>query len=106
MPRILRLIAARSGSGMVWSALANDAGIPRRTLEPYVRLLETLYLIDVLPAWSVNITSREVKQPKVFVLDTGLAASLAGLVPEALAMSPAGGRLGGLLVCRAVYSRC
>ena len=85
---------------MVWSALANDAGIPRRTLEPYVRLLETLYLIDVLPAWSVNITSREVKQPKVFVLDTGLAASLAGLVPEALAMSPAGGRLGGLLVSR------
>lgn len=42
LPRVLRLIAARSGSTMVWTSLANDAGIPRRTLDPYVKLLETL----------------------------------------------------------------
>ena len=41
LPRLLRFIAARSGSGMVWSSLAGDAGIPRTTLDPYVRLLET-----------------------------------------------------------------
>lgn len=52
LPRLLRLIAARSGSTMVWTALANDAGIPRRTLDPYVKLLETLLLVHVLPAWS------------------------------------------------------
>src|SRR5699024_3171391 len=76
LPRLLRLIAARSGSTMVWTALANDAGIPRRTLDPYVKLLETLFLVHVLPAWSVNLTSREVKQPKLFTLDSGLASSL------------------------------
>lgn len=102
LPRLLRFIAARSGSGMVWSALASDAGIPRTTLDPYVRLLDTLYLIHVLPAWTVNLTSREVKQPKVFLLDTGLAASLLGVTTDGLGPtvpnSPAGGLLEGLVV--------
>ncbi|MFT4215959.1 MAG: ATP-binding protein [Micropruina sp.] len=102
LPRLLRFIAARSGSGMVWSSLASDSGIPRTTLDPYVRLLETLFLIHVLPAWAVNFTTREVKQPKVFLLDTGLAASLLGVVPDALGPtvtnSPAGGLLEGLAV--------
>lgn len=102
LPRLLRLIAARSGSGMVWSSLAGDSGIPRSTLDPYVRLLETLFLIHVLPAWAVNFTSREMKQPKVFLLDTGLAASLLGVTSAGLGptvpSSPAGGLLEGLVV--------
>lgn len=97
LPRVLRLIAARSGSTMVWTSLANDAGIPRRTLDPYVKLLETLFLVHVLPAWAVNLTSREVKQPKVFPLDSGLAASLLGLTPQAL--GPTNPSAGGLLEC-------
>lgn len=97
LPRLLRFVAARSGTGMVWSALANDSGIPRTTLDPYVRLLETLFLIHVLPAWSVNLTSREVKQPKVFLLDSGLAASLLGATPEALAPTTPGNLAGNLL---------
>jgi hypothetical protein len=84
IPRLLRLIAARMGSTMVWTSLASDANIPRRTLDPYAALLETLYLTHTLPAWAVNLTSREVKQPKVFPVDSGLAASLLGTTPSAL----------------------
>lgn len=102
LPRLLRFIAARSGSGMVRSSLASDTGIPRTTLDPYIRLLETLFLIHVVPAWAVNLTSREMKQPKVFLLDTGLSASLLGVAPDGLAPtvpnSPAGGLLEGLAV--------
>lgn len=101
LPRLLRFLAARSGSGMVWNSLANDAAIPRTTLDPYIRLLETLFLIHVLPAWTTNLTSREIKQPKVFLLDTGLAASLMGVTSAALGPtvpnSPAGGLLEGLV---------
>lgn len=101
LPRLLKFIAARSGSGMVWSALANDSGIPRTTLDPYIRLLETLFLIHVLPAWSTNLTSREVKQSKVFILDSGLNASLLGVSPQSLAPtipnSPAGGIVEGFV---------
>lgn len=101
LPRVLRLIAARAGSGMVWSALASDVGIPRSTLDPYVKLLETLYLIHTVPAWAAKLTAREVKQPKVFVVDTGLAAALLGVTPDALGPtrpnSPAGGLLEGFV---------
>lgn len=97
LPRLLRLIAVRMGSTMVWSSLASDANIPRRTLDPYVALLETLYLTHTLPAWAVNLTSREVKQPKVFPVDTGLAASLLGTSPAAL--GPGSPLSGPLLEC-------
>ncbi|MFT3797748.1 ATP-binding protein [Microbacterium sp.] len=97
LPRLLRLIAARMGSTMVWSSLAADAGIPRRTLDPYIALLGTLYLTHVLPAWSTNLTSREVKQPKVFLVDSGLAASLVGATAEAL--TPGSALLGPLMEC-------
>ncbi len=97
LPRLLRFIAARAGSGMVWSSLAGDAGIPRTTLDPYVRLLETLFLVHTLPAWAVNLTSRGQKQPKVFLLDTGLAASLLGVSPAALGPTVTGSQAGGLL---------
>lgn len=97
LPRILRLIAARMGSAMVWTSLAADAAIPRRTLNPYVALLETLFLTHTLPAWSVNLTSRETKQPKVFLVDSGLAASLLGASRETL--GPTSGLVGALLEC-------
>lgn len=102
LPRLLKFVAARSGSGMVWSSLASDSGIPRTTLDPYIRLLETLFLIHVLPPWTVNLGLREMKQPKAFLLDTGLAARLLGVTAAALGPtvpnSPAGGLLEGLVV--------
>lgn len=97
LPRLLRLIAARMGSTMVWAGLAADAGIPRRTLDPYVALLGTLYLTHTLPAWAVNLTAREVKQPKVFPVDSGLAASLLG-VSDAIA-APGAALAGPMLEC-------
>lgn len=97
LPRLLRLIAARMGTTMVWTSLATDAGMPRRTLDPYIALLETLYLTHTLPAWGVNLTSREVKQPKVFPVDSGLAATLLGASPEAL--GPGATLAGALLEC-------
>jgi predicted AAA+ superfamily ATPase len=97
LPRLLRLIAARMGTTMVWSSLAADAGIPRRTLDPYVALLDTLYLTHTIPAWAVNLTSREVKQPKIFPVDSGLAASLLGLTTATL--GPTAALAGPLLEC-------
>ncbi|MGO2685195.1 ATP-binding protein [Microbacterium sp.] len=97
LPRLLRLVAARMGSTMVWSSLAADAGMPRRTLDPYTALLETLYLTHTLPAWEVNLTSRETKQPKVFPVDSGLAATLLGAAPSSL--GPGSALSGALLEC-------
>lgn len=76
LPRLLRLIAARNAGELNISALASDAGIPTRTLAPYLNLLETLYLIQRVPAWSTNLSKRVVSRPKSMLLDSGLAARL------------------------------
>jgi uncharacterized protein len=81
LPRLIRLLAARSASELNLSSLAADADIPVRTLPPYLDLLETLYLIDRIPAWSTNLSKRVVDRPKVLLLDSGLAARLVNVSP-------------------------
>lgn len=82
LPRLLRLLAARTSTELNQSNLAADADIPVRTLPPYLDLLQTLYLIDRLPAWSTNLSKRVVDRPRVFFLDTGLAARLTNLAAK------------------------
>jgi len=76
LPRLLRLIAARNAGELNIANLANDAGMPVRTLSPYLALLETLFLIQRVPAWSTNLSKRVVSRPKAMLFDTGLAARL------------------------------
>jgi len=76
LPRLLRLLAARNTGELNTANLANDAGMPVRTLSPYLALLETLFLIQRVPAWSTNLSKRVVSRPKAMLLDTGLAARL------------------------------
>ncbi len=60
-------------------------GLHRTTVNKYVELLEAVFLVHRLPAWSRNLTSRAVKHAKLHLTDTGLAASLLGVSPESLA---------------------
>ncbi len=76
LPRLLRLLAARTACELSLADLARDAGLGVRTLPAYLDLLETLFLIHRLPAWSTNLSQRQVSRPKVVVVDTGLAARL------------------------------
>lgn len=76
LPRLLRLLAARNAGELNTANLANDAGMPVRTLAPYLGLLETLFLVQTVPAWSTNLSKRVVSRSKTMLLDTGLAARL------------------------------
>jgi predicted AAA+ superfamily ATPase len=79
LPLILRVLAARNSGELNTADIARDTGIRTRTLTPHLELLETLYLIQRIPAWSTNLTKRAVSRPKISLLDTGLAARLVNL---------------------------
>jgi predicted AAA+ superfamily ATPase len=64
---------------------ANKSGLHRTTVTRYLELLEVVFLVHRLPAWSRNSTARVVRHPKLHLTDTGLAAALLGVSPEALA---------------------
>lgn len=97
LPHLLRLLAANTSGELVKARFAQDAGIPETSLQNYLNLLETLYLIQVLPAWGENLTKRVTGRPKVSLLDTGLAAHLNHVTPEAMAPGSVSTAAGGLL---------
>ena len=80
--RLLELLALRSGELFNASRLAGDLGLRRETAEHYVAVLERLFLVRRLPAWRRNPALRLVTAPKVHLLDSGLAATLAGLTVD------------------------
>jgi predicted AAA+ superfamily ATPase len=85
LPTLIRLLAANNSGELVKNRLANDAGIPAGSVDAYMNLLETLYLVHQIPAWGNNLTSRVVGRPKAALLDTGLAARLANVTAAAMA---------------------
>lgn len=86
MPRLLRSLAARTANELVVSAVHNDVGLGSiNTTSDYLAYLEMIRLVALLPAWSANLGARVKRRPKVYTTDTGLAASLLGKDPVALA---------------------
>ncbi|MDR1488915.1 MAG: ATP-binding protein [Desulfovibrio sp.] len=86
--RLLRLLGARSGTLHNQAELSRSAGMPASTLSRYIPLLEALFLIWFLPAWSSNLSKRQVKSPKLHVIDSGMACHLCGADAERLADDP------------------
>jgi len=76
MRTLLRLLAARSGQLLVASALGNDVRLSHRTVGRYLELLEEVFLIKRIPAWSRNLSTRAIGTPKVAMVDSGVAANL------------------------------
>ena len=73
---------------MNMAELSRSTAITHTTLRRYLSLLEAIFLLQSLPAWSTNSGKRLVKSPKIHLVDTGLAAQLTGDTdPDALAQS-------------------
>jgi predicted AAA+ superfamily ATPase len=78
LPNLLKLMATRSSGLLNLADVGRDAGLPHTTLTRYLALLETVFLVHRLPAWSPNLGQRLVKAPKLHIMDTGLACHLLG----------------------------
>jgi predicted AAA+ superfamily ATPase len=78
IPNILELIAGRVGGILNLSDISRVSGIPNTTLQRYYALLQHVFLIVHLPAWTPNLEGRVIKAPKVFINDTGLLCFLRG----------------------------
>ena len=79
LARLLELLALRSAELLNVSTLGDALGLGRETVERYITVLERLFLVRRLRAWHRNPSRRLVRSPKVHLIDSGLAATLAGL---------------------------
>ncbi|MBI4371608.1 MAG: ATP-binding protein [Elusimicrobia bacterium] len=88
----LKMCALRSAQVVNYDDLARDAGISPVTAKNWLSLLEDSFLIKLVPPYHTNRTKRLIKSPKLYFLDMGLCAHLAGWRdPEALRLGPLGG---------------
>lgn len=85
MPRILRLLASRSGSTLNVASLARDTGIPNTSLHRYLDLLKAIFVTQGVPPWSNNRGARMTKTPKTYLVDTGLLCLLDNVTEAAMA---------------------
>ncbi|MDX6282422.1 MAG: uncharacterized protein QOH03_3493 [Kribbellaceae bacterium] len=76
IPKLLQLCATRTGNELNVSAVANDLGLPGRTVDGYLAVLAQAFLIERIPAWSTNLSKKVIRRPKLVMTDTGLAAHL------------------------------
>ncbi|MBI3211450.1 MAG: ATP-binding protein [Simkania negevensis] len=75
-PRLFKLLATRSGKLLNISEFARSLGMVSMSLHRYIRLLEALYFIYLLPAYFTNEGKRLIKSPKAHLCDTAMMAQL------------------------------
>jgi len=92
--RFVRLCAGRTGQLLNLNNLGNDAGVSHVTARAWIDLLQTSYIVHLLPPWFTNTGKRLVKAPKLYFYDVGLACWLLGLrTAEQVARDPLWGSL-------------
>ena len=90
----LKLCAGRTGQLVNLSSLGGDAGVSHNTARQWLSILETSYIVKLLRPYYRNLGKRLVKAPKLYFLDTGLAAFLLSITdPRHLESHPLKGSL-------------
>ncbi len=92
--RFVRLCAGRTGQLLNLNSLGNDAGVSHVTARAWIDLLQTSYIVYLLPPWFVNTGKRLIKSSKLYFYDVGLASWLLGLrTSDQVARDPLWGSL-------------
>ncbi|MDR1452506.1 MAG: ATP-binding protein [Candidatus Margulisbacteria bacterium] len=77
--KLLFLLAGRVGSIINYNSLANEIGVDHKTIEGWLSVLETTYVIYKLQPFYENFGKRYIKSAKIYFTDTGLVCRLLGI---------------------------
>lgn len=77
--KFVRLCAGRVGQLLNQASLANEVGVSNNTINDWLSVLEASFVIYRLQPYYENIGKRLIKSPKLYFIDTGLAAWLMGI---------------------------
>lgn len=102
--KFVRLLAGRVGGILDLSSLGRDAGVDSKTIKEWISILERMHIISLVMPFSSNLSTRLIKSPKVYFIDTGLACRLQGWTSaEPILTSPQQGGLFENLVFSEIF---
>ncbi len=92
--KFVRLCAGRIGQIFNAHQLSNEVGVSVPTIKSWLSLLQTSYIVFLLPPYFENIKKRLIKSPKLYFYDVGFASYLLGIEsPEQISRDPLRGNL-------------
>ncbi len=80
--RFLTLLAGRVGQIVNLSAMSGEVGVSSTTLSEWLSILEASYVVYKLKPYFSNITKQQIKSPKIYFTEVGLASYLLGIETE------------------------
>lgn len=102
--RFVQMLAGRTGQLLEFASFGRDLGIDSKTIKEWVSVLARMNIVALVPAFSTNLSSRLIKAPKIFFIDTGLACRLQGWTDaNPILTSPSQGNLFENLVFSEIY---
>jgi predicted AAA+ superfamily ATPase len=80
--RFILLCANRAGQLINREEMARSIGVDTKTIQAWLSVLESSYIIYLLQPWYNNLNKRIIKTPKLFFYDTGLLCYLLGITSQ------------------------
>lgn len=80
--RFVKLLAGRSGQELNYSSLAVETGVDVKTIQSWIGILESSFIIYLLKPHFRNFNKTIVKRPKLYFYDTALVCYLLGIKDE------------------------
>lgn len=77
--KFLHLLAGRIGQVVNYESLANDTGVSKTTVEQWISVLESSFIIFKIEPYFENYTKRLIKSPKIYFYELGLVSYLLGI---------------------------
>lgn len=74
--KFLKLCAGRIGQLINFSDLGRDCGISYQTAKAWISLLESSFILFMMPSYHRNYNKRIIKSNKLYFYDTGIACNL------------------------------
>lgn len=81
--KFLKLCAGRAAQLLNIHALSNEVGVDNKTIQAWLGVLESSYIVFLLQPYHNNFNKRVVKSPKLYFYDVGLLSSLLGITSAA-----------------------
>lgn len=81
--RFLMLCANYAGQLVNREEIARSIGVDTKTIQAWLGVLESSYIIYLLQPWYNNLNKRIIKTPKLYFYDTGLLCHLLGISTQA-----------------------
>jgi predicted AAA+ superfamily ATPase len=75
--RFLDVMALVNGEEVNFASIASDAGVPVRTLQGYLSILEDTLLGFTVPSFSATVKRKAITRPKFYLFDVGVVNYLA-----------------------------